>query len=70
MCIVIFHSSAQERQARSSRDREQALPELARAKIVTQIVPSAPFTHAEQYHQQYVEKGGLAQCHYRRKKSR
>ena len=31
--------------------------------IVTQIVPAATFYEAEDYHQQYLEKRGLATCH-------
>jgi len=31
--------------------------------IVTQIVPASTFYEAEQYHQQYLEKKGLASCH-------
>jgi peptide-methionine (S)-S-oxide reductase len=33
--------------------------------IVTQIVPAATFYQAEDYHQQYLEKKGLASCHIR-----
>jgi peptide-methionine (S)-S-oxide reductase len=33
--------------------------------IVTQIVPTEKFYNAEDYHQQYVEKGGIASCHFR-----
>jgi peptide methionine sulfoxide reductase msrA/msrB len=35
------------------------------APIVTQIVPAATFYRAEEYHQQYLEKRGLASCHVR-----
>ena len=31
--------------------------------IVTQIVPAPVFFEAEDYHQQYLEKRGLATCH-------
>jgi len=31
--------------------------------IVTQIVPASTFFQAEDYHQQYLEKRGLASCH-------
>jgi peptide-methionine (S)-S-oxide reductase len=31
--------------------------------VVTQIVPEAKFYEAEDYHQQYLEKRGMATCH-------
>jgi peptide-methionine (S)-S-oxide reductase len=34
--------------------------------VVTEIAPSKVFYPAEEYHQQYVEKGGMAFCHNRR----
>ena len=34
-----------------------------RRLIVTQIVPAGDFWPAEEYHQQYLEKRGLASCH-------
>lgn len=35
--------------------------------IVTQIVPASTFWKAEEYHQKYFERRGLASCHIRRK---
>ena len=31
--------------------------------IVTEIVPASTFYRAEEYHQQYLAKRGLAHCH-------
>ncbi len=35
--------------------------------IVTQLVPESHFWDAEEYHQKYFERRGLASCHIRRK---
>jgi peptide-methionine (S)-S-oxide reductase len=34
-----------------------------RRPVVTEIVPAGPFWRAEEYHQRYFEKHGLAACH-------
>jgi peptide-methionine (S)-S-oxide reductase len=65
--VIFFFTPEQQRAAIASRDKLQASGELD-APIVTQIVPAAPFYKAEDYHQQYVEKGGVAFCHVRRHK--
>ncbi|MGI9167967.1 MAG: peptide-methionine (S)-S-oxide reductase [Pyrinomonadaceae bacterium] len=31
--------------------------------MATEITPTSKFYRAEKYHQQYLEKRGLAQCH-------
>jgi peptide-methionine (S)-S-oxide reductase len=62
---IFFHSPDQERAAIASRDRLAGSGDL-RDPVVTQIVPAVDFTPAEEYHQQYVEKGGAAACHRRR----
>ncbi len=59
---IFFHSPEQKAQA------EQFKQELERARvyskpIATQIVPEVTFYPAEDYHQQYLEKRGLASCH-------
>ena len=59
---IFFHSPEQEQAARASK---QALEKSGRfhRPIVTQIVPSVTFYEAEDYHQQYLEKRGMASCH-------
>src|SRR5919108_5084568 len=59
---VFFHSPEQEAAAKASKE---ALEKSGRfpKKIVTQIVPATTFYQAEDYHQQYLEKRGLASCH-------
>jgi len=59
---IFFHSPEQEAEAKASKE---ALDNSGKykAKIATQIVPEATFYPAEEYHQQYLEKRGLATCH-------
>jgi peptide-methionine (S)-S-oxide reductase len=59
---IFFHSPAQEEAARASKARLEAAKRFRRP-IVTQIEPAATFYRAEDYHQQYLEKRGLASCH-------
>jgi peptide-methionine (S)-S-oxide reductase len=57
---IFYHSPEQEAEARRSRDEAQK--RFARP-IVTEIKPAQTFWRAEEYHQQYLEKRGLANCH-------
>ena len=59
---IFFHSPAQEEAARRSKARLEASKRFRRP-IVTEIEPAADFHRAEDYHQQYLEKRGLASCH-------
>jgi peptide-methionine (S)-S-oxide reductase len=59
---IFFHSPAQEAAARASKARLEAAKRFRRP-IVTEIEPAGPFYRAEDYHQQYLEKRGLASCH-------
>ncbi len=61
---IFTHNADQEAASRASKERL----EQARAfpkPIVTEITPAQEFWRAEEYHQQYLEKRGLAQCHIR-----
>jgi len=60
--VIFFHSPAQEAAAHAARERLDKSGKL-RNPVVTQIVPAAPFYKAEDYHQRYLEKRGLASCH-------
>jgi peptide-methionine (S)-S-oxide reductase len=60
--VIFFYDADQERAAQASKENWQ--PKFRRP-IVTQIVPAQTFYRAEDYHQQYLEKRGLAQCHIR-----
>jgi peptide-methionine (S)-S-oxide reductase len=59
---IFFHSPQQQAAAIASKDRLAASGKYQRP-IVTEIVPAAEFYKAEEYHQQYLEKRGLASCH-------
>ena len=56
---IFFHDADQERIARASLEKARA---GFRRAIVTQIEPASDFYLAEDYHQQYLEKRGLATC--------
>jgi len=60
--VVFYHSPEQQAAAKASKE---ALEKSGRYKrpIVTEISPAPEFWRAEDYHQQYLEKRGLAHCH-------
>jgi peptide-methionine (S)-S-oxide reductase len=60
--VIFFHSPAQEAAARAAKERLDKSGKF-RNPVVTQIVPAVPFYKAEDYHQRYLEKRGLASCH-------
>ena len=59
--VIFFHTPEQETAALASRDALQSEGKYARP-IVTQILAAPAFHRAEEYHQQYLEKRGLAHC--------
>jgi len=59
---IFYHSPEQEQAAKASKEQLQKSGRFTRP-IVTQIVPAVTFYEAEDYHQQYLEKRGLATCH-------
>lgn len=59
---IFTYSAAQQEAAESSRARLAASGKYA-DEIATTISPAATFYKAEEYHQQYLEKRGLATCH-------
>ena len=60
--VIFYHTPAQEAAARTSKERLEKSGRFRRT-IVTEIQPAPPFWRAEEYHQQYLEKRGLAHCH-------
>ncbi|HEV7786490.1 MAG TPA: peptide-methionine (S)-S-oxide reductase MsrA [Thermoanaerobaculia bacterium] len=59
---IFFESPEQEAAALASKERLEKSGRFKRP-IVTQIEPASDFWKAEDYHQQYLEKRGLATCH-------
>jgi len=59
---IFFHTPEQEAAAQASKEALQASGQHRRP-IVTEITPASEFYPAEEYHQQYLEKRGLAHCH-------
>jgi peptide-methionine (S)-S-oxide reductase len=59
---IFYHSPEQELAALASKDKLEKARRYSKP-IVTQIVPAVTFYEAEDYHQQYLEKRGLASCH-------
>jgi peptide-methionine (S)-S-oxide reductase len=59
--VIFFHSPQQESAAKASKEK-LGRTGLYKRPIATEIVPAAQFWRAEEYHQQYLEKRGLAHC--------
>jgi peptide-methionine (S)-S-oxide reductase len=61
---VIFYHDAEQKQLALASMKEVDDSHVFPDKIVTQIVPAAKFYPAEEYHQEYFEKQGMAAtCH-------
>ena len=59
---IFFRDAEQEAAAKASKEALEKSHRYSKP-IVTQIVPAVTFYEAEDYHQQYLEKRGLATCH-------
>jgi peptide-methionine (S)-S-oxide reductase len=57
--VIFFHSPEQQEQALASKARAQARFDRP---IATEITPASGFWRAEEYHQQYLVKRGVASC--------
>jgi methionine-S-sulfoxide reductase len=57
--VIFVHDEEQRAAAEASREAVQA---RSTRPVVTQIEDAPPFWEAEDYHQQYLEKRGLASC--------
>jgi len=60
---IFFHSAEQEAAAKKSRAALEASGKFKRP-IATEITPASTFYRAEEYHQKYLQKRGVASCHF------
>lgn len=60
---IFYHSDAQKAQAEAKIAALTAEGRFAPKRIVTRVEPAQTFWRAEEYHQRYLEKRGLASCH-------
>jgi peptide-methionine (S)-S-oxide reductase len=59
---IFYHNDAQKAAAAASKEQWNASGRFPRP-IVTEVTPASTFYRAEEYHQRYLEKQGLASCH-------
>lgn len=59
--VIFYHTPQQEAAARASKEKLQKSGAFKKP-IVTEILPAPEFYRAEDYHQQYLEKRGMAHC--------
>lgn len=59
---IFYHSEAQREAAEAAKRKWEASGRWKRP-VVTEVAPAGPFWKAEEYHQRYLEKRGLASCH-------
>lgn len=59
---IFYHSEEQKELAQASKERLEKSGQF-KQPIVTEITPAPEFWKAEDYHQKYFEKHGIAACH-------
>jgi peptide-methionine (S)-S-oxide reductase len=60
---AVFYENDEQRDAAEATKQRLGESGRYRRPIVTEITPAREFYRAEDYHQQYLEKRGLATCH-------
>ncbi len=61
---IFYHDGTQQKAAEASKEQMNRSGRFPNP-IVTEITPTSTFYPAEEYHQRYLEKRGLASCHVR-----
>ncbi len=59
---IFYHSSEQEALAKASKEKADQFGRFG-SVIVTEITPAPEYYRAEDYHQKYLEKRGMDNCH-------
>jgi peptide-methionine (S)-S-oxide reductase len=59
---IFYHTPRQAAAAKASKEKQEASGRFKKP-IVTEITPASMFYRAEEYHQRYLEKHGLRNCH-------
>ena len=60
---IFFHSPEQEQQAMAKIEQLISAGTFKPKRIVTKVEAAQTFWRAEEYHQRYLEKRGMASCH-------
>ncbi len=60
--VIFYYSDEQRDAAVASKERLEQSHKYGEP-IATEITEAGPFWRAEEYHQQYIAKGGIAACH-------
>ena len=60
--VIFYHNKEQQEKASKAKECLDKAKKYKK-KIVTKILPAKEFYRAEEYHQRYLQKRGLALCH-------
>jgi len=60
---IFYHSPEQKAAAEAKIAELNAAGRFSPKRVVTKVEPAQTFWRAEEYHQRYLEKRGLASCH-------